>query len=79
MKNKEANKQLTLDILKTVAVLSIIAIIAGALLGVVNYFTQVDEMELLTKKISDSGIYQGDGDLSPIAEATVVIRVKFKF
>ena len=66
MKNKEANKQLTLDILKTVAVLSIIAIIAGALLGVVNYFTQVDEMELLTKKISESGIYQGDGDLSPI-------------
>ena len=66
MDSKSSKKQLVLDILKTVAVLSVIAIISGALLGVVNYFTQVDEMEMLTKKITDSGIYTGEGQLKPV-------------
>ncbi len=57
---KAANKALLMDILKTVFVLFLIAVIAGAILGVVNHFTVVDEMDTLKTKIANTGIYQGD-------------------
>lgn len=51
------------DILKTVLVLSIIALVAGGLLGIINHFTQIDESEALARKIDSTGIYTGEDPL----------------
>jgi len=40
------------DIMKTVMILAVIAVVAGILLGVVNSFTQVSEEEQLKKKLT---------------------------
>lgn len=55
------------DILKTMLVLSIIALVAGGLLGIVNHFTQIDEDEALAAKIEKTGIYSGDAPLVCLA------------
>ena len=52
-------KSLAKDILFTTLVLVIIAVIAGGILGVVNHFTQIDEREVLNKKLAE--IYPTDG------------------
>jgi electron transport complex protein RnfG len=52
------------DMLKTVLVLSIIAVIAGALLGLVNSFTQVDEEEQLKSKLSL--VYDNSSELTAL-------------
>ncbi len=51
------------DIMRTVIVLSIIALISGGLLGIVDSFTQIDENEMLARKIASTGIYTGEDDL----------------
>ncbi len=51
-------KGLGYEILMTALVLVVIAGIAGALLGLVNHFTEVDEEELLARKAT--AVYDGD-------------------
>ena len=51
-------KSLGYEILMTALVLVVIAGIAGALLGLVNHFTEVDEDELLARKAT--AVYDGD-------------------
>ena len=51
-------KSLGYEILMTALVLVVIAGIAGALLGLVNHFTAVDEEELLSRKAT--AVYDGD-------------------
>jgi len=63
-KNDVSRKTLIKDILKTVLVLFLIAVFSGAILGLVNAFTQVDEMETLKTKIKNTGIYNGNKELS---------------
>lgn len=55
------------DILKTVLVLSIIALIAGGLLGLINHFTQIDQEAALAGKIEKTGIYTGSDPLVKLA------------
>ena len=50
-------KSLGYEILMTMVVLVIIAGVAGALLGLVNHFTEVDEDELIARKAS--AVYDG--------------------
>ena len=51
-------KSLGYEILMTALVLVVIAGIAGALLGLVNHFTEVDEEELIARKAT--AVYDGD-------------------
>lgn len=51
-------KSLGFEILMTALVLVIIAGVAGALLGLVNHFTEVDEDELLARKAT--AVYDGE-------------------
>ena len=51
-------KGLGYEILMTALVLVVIAGIAGALLGLVNHFTEVDEDELIARKAT--AVYDGD-------------------
>lgn len=51
-------KSLGYEILMTALVLIVIAGIAGALLGLVNHFTEVDEDELIARKAT--AVYDGD-------------------
>lgn len=51
-------KSLGYEILMTALVLVIIAGIAGALLGLVNHFTEVDEEELIARKAT--AVYDGE-------------------
>ncbi len=51
-------KSLGYEILMTALVLVVIAGIAGALLGLVNHFTEVDEDELLARKAT--AVYDGE-------------------
>ena len=51
-------KSLGYEILMTALVLVVIAGIAGALLGLVNHFTEVDEDELIARKAT--AVYDGD-------------------
>lgn len=53
-KMKKAMNKTVKDILMCVVVLTLIAVTAGTVLGVVNYFTYVDPDEAIIKKISEN-------------------------
>ncbi|NCA67527.1 MAG: FMN-binding protein [Clostridia bacterium] len=55
------------DIIKTILVLSIIALIAGGMLGIVSHFTQIDENAALAAKIEKTGIYTGTTPLERLS------------
>ena len=51
---KKAMNESTKDVLKCIIVLTAIALVAGLLLGTVNYFTYVDSDSAMLKKISET-------------------------
>lgn len=57
MKKSEFFKSDLWTILRSILVLSVIAVVAGALLGCVNYFTAVDEQQLINDSLK--ALYPG--------------------
>lgn len=63
-------KKLLKEILISVLTLGVISLISGAILGLVNYFTYIDEDEQIsrvTDKIYSSGVYTGSEELTLIS------------
>lgn len=77
LKKGEFFKSSAWDILKTILVLVAIALVAGLLLGGVNSFTQVDENEMMYKKLAEidsSSEFVADDTFIQAADSGTILK-----